>query len=119
VAVYGASGGWRATLRRSSHRATGWNSKKVWPKQWVKQSFSAVAATTERSPPAPARGSAKASERIFRKLLSFSALNHVSELVLECYRPHFALQLFAEMLWLEASCSDVAFFKKPLREKLA
>ena len=42
-------------LRRSSHRATGWSSEKVWLKQWVKRSSSAVAATTERSPPVTAR----------------------------------------------------------------
>jgi hypothetical protein len=52
-------GVWRLVaggLRRSSYRATGGNSEKVWLKQWVKRSFLAVAATT-RSPPAPARGS--------------------------------------------------------------
>jgi len=29
-----AAGSWRATLRRSSHRATGGNSEKVWLKHW-------------------------------------------------------------------------------------
>jgi hypothetical protein len=32
--VYAASGYWRVTLRRSSHRATGGNSEKVRLKQW-------------------------------------------------------------------------------------
>jgi len=89
-----ATGWWRVTLRRSSHRATGGGQRESLaktmgsggellaapaqgcrrrvvqrpfglsaegvasnapPKQWVKQSSSAVAATTERSPPAPAR----------------------------------------------------------------
>jgi hypothetical protein len=55
----GVAGG----LRRSSHRATGGNTEKVWPKQWVKPSSSAVAATTERSPPGRSRAKQRQAAR--------------------------------------------------------
>jgi len=62
---------WRATLRRSSHRATGWSSEKVRLKEWVKRSSSAVAATTERRQTEQTLEALRRAEQKYRSIFEY------------------------------------------------